>query len=233
MRETPEPVIERSFRRLVRRHRDLPAALAGRLRDEPDRLVESARAIKDGDRCTVRRIDTAAGPLVIKRYNRRGPIHSVAHAIVRSRAAWSWRSAHRLLEAGLRTPRPRAMMEERWGPFRGRSFLLADFVEGAPLIEAAKADAARVAPLAAEFATLWEGLGRVRAVHGDMKATNFLVDAAGRIWIVDLDAMRFHPPGPLFRRERAKDRERFLRNWRGGGFAPEVEAAFRARIDTT
>ena len=76
---------------------------------------------------------------------------------------------------------------------------------------------------------MWQDLGALRLGHGDMKATNFIVDPAGKLWLIDLDGMRRYRTGPLLRAERRKDLARFMRNWQE---RPEVAAIFRARIGT-
>ena len=96
-------------------------------------------------------------------------------------------------------------------------------------VESGAAEPAVLEKLAEEFGRIWRGLGRLKARHHDMKATNFIVDAEHRLWLIDLDGMRTGLPGPLFRHARRADRERFMRNWRDW---PEVADRFRARIDT-
>jgi len=224
----------RSFDRLLIAANDLPSPLRDALWDHPDRLVDAGHPVKDvpGDRCTIVRLDRDDRSFILKRYNRKGALHSASHAVLRSRARWSWLNAHRLIDAAIPTPPPLAMLEERLGPLRGRSFLVTSYVDGEPLKEwiAARPDEInRLEAVAERFGEIWRRLGRARLGHGDMKATNFIVDPQENLWLVDLDAVRRYPPGPWLARARRRDRERFLRNWRD---RPEVEAAFHARIDT-
>lgn len=187
--------------------------------------------LKDGDRSTVVRLRRDDGDFVLKRYNRKGPVHTATHLLLRSRAAWCWRTGRRLEEVGLRTPRPLAYVERRLGALRFESWLLTPFVDGRTLLEVVQGDpsAEALARHAEDFGAIWRTLGALRAGHDDMKATNFIVDEAGRLWLIDLDGMRLGLRGAWFRRARRKDRARFMRNWQGH---PRVAEAFRARLGT-
>jgi hypothetical protein len=211
-----------------------PADLAERLWNDADGLMRDGVTIKAGDRTTIVVVERDDRRFILKRANLRGFLHTVLHLPLRSRAMWTWLNSARLEEAGILTPKPRVLFEERWGPFRLRSYLLSDAVDGQSLLEFVRSksgDDAALETVADHFADVWRGLGRLRLAHRDMKATNFLVDRGGQIWLVDLDGMRRWPRGfdSLFIRARARDRERFLRNWQD---RPEVAAVFRARIDT-
>ena len=74
----------------------------------------------------------------------------------------------------------------------------------------------------AELAALFAQLLNQRLVHGDMKATNFVVTDRG-VRLVDLDGMRevrdVRRLGPLF----ARDIARFQANWAGDA---ELAAVF-------
>jgi len=225
-------VVERTFRTSIVHAPEAPASLLRRFRDEIEPLLAGAEMLKDGDRCTVVRVEAEEGPFVLKRYNCKGALHTATHLVLRSRAAWCWRNARHVLEAGLATPAPLACRERRIGPLRLESYLLMAFVAGPTLLDYVRSGEAAPAALdrlADEFGRIWRGLGALRARHHDMKATNFIVDAEHRLWMVDLDGMRTGLSGSLFRHARRTDRERFMRNWRDW---PEVADRFRARIDT-
>ena len=222
----------RSWARRLIADSALDQALLERLWRDPNALVKSGEMMKDGDRCTLVRLTSAGRRFVLKRYNRRGWVHTAAHWLLRSRARWCWLNAGRVRDANLLTPRNLAMLETRFGPLRDRSFLLHEYIEGQMLLDAAHdptATAQRLDALAIEFARIWRSLGRARLGHRDMKATNFIVDQQDRIWLIDLDGMRVHRSKWLFARRRRKDLERFMRNWHD---RPEAARAFRARIDT-
>ena len=58
-------------------------------------------------------------------------------------------------------------------------------------------------------------IGRLYAAqisHGDLKATNLIVDK-GKVVLMDLDGLRIHRTRKRFSRHYRKDCERLLRNW--------------------
>jgi hypothetical protein len=233
---TAEPVEFRRASDRVMWHVDgLPQNVVDALWADPDQLITSGTMLKDGDRCTVVRIDPPATPrpLVVKRYNLKGSFHTAVHWFMRSRARWCWLNGQLLREGGVLTPRPLACFEERSSALlRRRSFLLTDFVVGTPLLELARQQEPQppIRALADQFCTIWRELGALHVGHGDMKASNFIVDPEGQLWLIDLDGMRTYAVGPRLRSERRKDIARFMRNWHD---LPSVAAAFRARLGTS
>jgi hypothetical protein len=207
---------------------DVPGDLVEAMWHDCESVIRQSVMIKPGDRTTiVARADRTGRQYILKRSNLKG-----LHLLLRSRGRWGWRNAARLEAGGVATPRNLALLEERFGPLRLRSYLLSEVAPGEPLLDWTRARAASdpdLARVADAFAVLWNRLGELRLAHRDMKASNFIVDQKNRIWLVDLDGMRRLPRGPLLALARRGDRARFLRNWQD---RPEVEALFRARIDT-
>jgi len=226
------PIVRRSWRRLLIASADAPGDVVEAMWQDRESVMRQAAMIKPGDRTTiVSPSDRAGRRYILKRSNLKGPLHTILHLLLRSRARWSWRNAARLETGGIATPRNLALLEERFGPVRLRSYLLSEIVPGEPLLDWTRsrgADDPDLARVAEAFGGLWNRLGELRLAHRDMKGSNFIVEKDCRIWLVDLDGMRRWPRGPLLARARNRDRARFLRNWQD---RPEVEALFRARID--
>jgi len=202
-----------------------------KLRTDPDELISQGEMLKDGDRCTVVRLTRGDASYVLKRFNLKGKLHTFRHLPMRSRARWCWNNAIMLVRYKLPSPEPIAMVEERFGPFRMRSFFLSNYIEGDSLvdwIDSNETDKKAIHRIAMSFSEMWKLFGKHRIGHGDMKATNFIVDKEEKLWLVDIDGMRMHPSGPTFNRARERDMERFLRNWQS---KPAVLDIFRARID--
>lgn len=234
----PEPVIRRSMDRVLMHDTSAQALLIDALWANADTLIQSGDMLKDGDRCTVVRLTSLNGaelkkPLVIKRYNAKGQFHTATHWFIRSRACWAWINARKLMGAGLLTPRPVACVEERkWGLLRFGSTIVSEYIAGHSLrevVDDAKTTDSELRELAAKFVAIWRTLGLMRIGHGDMKATNFIVDPQRHLWLIDLDGMRSYKASAMLRRERRKDLTRFMANW---SERPEVAAIFRARIGT-
>lgn len=183
--------------------------------DNPDQWMSDGALLKDGGTSTVVLIDIDGRKLVIKRYN----IKSAGHALSRfwrpTRAWHSWIEGHRLDFLGIATPRPLALIERRFGPLRGRAWLITEHCAGPDLKSHLAQYEDTGAPAAEQTALtrLFHQLKHERLTHGDLKATNLLWEN-GRLKLIDLDAMRQHQRNSTFAKAWRKDRARFLRNWR-------------------
>jgi serine/threonine-protein kinase RIO1 len=215
----------------------LPMPIIQGLWQNPDQMVSGGSMLKDGDRCTVVRIYAQVSGVeksfVLKRYNQKDAFHTTTHLLLRSRARWTWQNGRRLLGAGLPTPAPLACVDERrLGILRVGSYLLTEFIPGEPLnelIDSGKLEETRLRDIARQFVSIWQRLGQLQLGYGDMKASNFIVDPQGRLWLIDLDGMRHYHSRAMLRHKRRKDLARFMQNWVDH---PEVAALFRARIGT-
>jgi hypothetical protein len=224
----------------------LPKSVRDALWSDPDQLINSGAMLKDGDRCTVVKVDLPATEivepgtedgsdtgqsLVLKRYNLKGAGHTAVHWFMRSRAMWCWINAHAVTGAGLPTPKPLACVEDRrFGALREKSWFLCSYVHGTSLrdlVQNKSTGSDELGPLATQFARIWRELGALRVSHGDMKASNFVIDPQGVLWLIDLDGMRRYHAPLLFRRERRNDMACFMRNWQDDPKAAEV---FRSRL---
>jgi tRNA A-37 threonylcarbamoyl transferase component Bud32 len=157
---------------------------------------------------------------VIKRYNLKNARHALSRLWRPSRGWHSWREGHRLRLFGIATPAPLALIEERWGPLRGRAWLVTEYCLGDNLLIHLDADREPPAAEGEALRTLFATLHRTRISHGDLKATNLLWDD-GALKVIDLDAMRQHRSARPHARAWRRDRARLLRNW------PQDSALFR------
>ena len=183
--------------------------------DDPERAVAAGEPLKRGNTVTAVR----AGGFVVKRYNVKDPWHRLRLGLRRTRARRAWRAGHGLRFAGLATPAPRALIEmHRPAVGDAVAYLVVDHVEGARLDAAA--DPEDVVPAVAGMFRAWREL---RFVHGDTKASNFVVDG-GEVHVLDLDAAAFRRRRWRFERRHRRDRVRFLANWQ------DVPASIRAAV---
>ncbi|ANX05069.1 lipopolysaccharide kinase InaA family protein [Immundisolibacter cernigliae] len=206
----------RTLRRLqvLDRRDDTPAMRAWLA--APDAPLESLSAdwLKRGNSASVVRVDIDGRPRVIKRYNLKTFGHWLRRCWRPSRAWHSWRNAQRLVLWGLPTPRPVALLESRFGWLRGRAFYLSEHVPGEPLGAAlAAADPGRREALLDRLCALLRDLRRLNLSHGDLKATNLLVDQDDNLMLLDLDALRRHRRRLAFERAFARDLARLRANW--------------------
>lgn len=188
-----------------------------------DLLPDSDVMLKPGNSQTVWQTRIGDMEVVVKRYNLKNWWHALRRAFSRSRASRSWENAHALRAYHIKTPEPLAMIEQRLGPVRQRAWFItrvADgvganrFFRGREAVELAS-DAHRLTNLVSAFA-------ENELLHGDMKATNFILSAENAE-VIDLDSMRQDAAAA----EIAEDRQRFLANWQE---EPELQRTFTKNL---
>jgi tRNA A-37 threonylcarbamoyl transferase component Bud32 len=182
---------------------------------DADALLDSGHLYKTGGAASVGRVEAAGRPLVIKRYN----IKNFAHWLKRfwrpSRAWHSWREGNRLAFLGIATPKPLALLEQRFFWLRYKAYLVTEFLPGPDIIErfapyVATGDAPQAELLALD--QLFAQLIEERISHGDLKGHNVFWQQ-DRWALIDLDAMCQHTSASSFAKAFARDRARFMRNW--------------------
>ena len=167
--------------------------------------------LKNGRSQTVWRTHLGGRAVVVKRYNVTGLWQRLRRLVGGSRARRAWVGAHWLRALGIDTPRPLLMVEERRAG--GRAWLVTEPGRGRPAQRVFGGTPARadLEPLTAVVETL----GELGLVHGDLKASNFLVDGR-HVQLIDLDSLRWPRSHWRRRRGHARDRKRFWANWRPG-----------------
>jgi tRNA A-37 threonylcarbamoyl transferase component Bud32 len=188
-----------------------------------------ARYLKQGNTCTLWMTRVNGRQLVVKRYNIKGLRHRLGRAFRKTRAAVSWKNAHRLGMYGILTARPVALIEERIGPLRGRAWYISEFVAGDDASSlcgpGTPGDAGEIYAVQQVTAVLAQ-LALSSLSHGDMKATNFILSQQGAV-VIDLDAMQRHVAPESFRRAQRRDLLRFMRNWED---CPRIKAMFTEKM---
>jgi len=178
-----------------------------------DLLVEQGKLLKDGNSATVVKVTYAGKQLVIKRYNIKSFWHWLKRCYRPSRAAVSWRNGNLLELMGVATPKTLGFIENRFGYFRMRAYLVCEYTKGQELQYVYE----RREPTEYELEqlnTIFTLLQNYQISHGDLKASNLLLDQEGLISLIDLDAMREHHNSMKLLKAAKKDKKRFMQNWK-------------------
>jgi tRNA A-37 threonylcarbamoyl transferase component Bud32 len=210
--------------------READQALIESFLADPDKWMEAGERVKSGNTCTVQSFSHDGQQYILKRYNKKPLTDRLRKVFADSRALTSWSSACVLDMAFIPTARAVAVYEDTRERLPGLRYLLMERIEGELLpayIESCGSDLARVEAVASEFAQIWELLGRIRAAHGDLKATNLIVGRDGQLHLIDLDAFRFGLKGSAYEHGRTKDLHRFMKNWAD---RPEIAEIFDAKL---
>ncbi len=180
----------------------------------PEVFVGEGTPLKLGNSSTVVRVVVDDVRYIVKRYNIKSPTHRVRRWFKR-RARDAWCNGHMLAFLRIRTARPIALLEQRWGWFPGVCYLVMPDCGERNLGQALSADPGEFARLAAPTVEILAGLAAAKLEHGDLKATNFVL-SGDAVVLIDYDAVK---SGDVRR-----DRARFLANWDA---QPELQRAWR------
>ncbi len=195
---------------------------------DPDRFVDTdSRIIKHDGTTTVALLQKDAAQWVIKRYNTKNLWHALRRPFRRSRAENCWQMSKLCAQAKISIPTPIAYIEKRFGPLRGRSYFINEFVQADNLLTHLTKHGAAVAEITEKkVIKLFEALRSAGIVHGDMKATNILVSNK-KLFLLDLDACTKSGNQVVFEQGCRKDRARFLQNWENH---PDLYQRFRSAL---
>jgi tRNA A-37 threonylcarbamoyl transferase component Bud32 len=198
--------------------------------DNAEEFLSGRKILKDGNSSTVFLVNLSGHPVVVKRYNMKNMWHFIRRSCRKSRAWMSWKNAHLLKSMGINTPKPLAMMEKRYGPFRGVSYILNEYVGGADINHLLNTDFSGDAELSGLAKQLGDMLGRFAfssTTHGDFKATNFILSDKKILFIADIYSVRKHKNESKFKKAFREDLSRFMQNWEN---RPDIDNLFRDEI---
>lgn len=136
------------------------------------------------------RLEADSGPVVIKWFGWRNPLHVYLSPFSQGRAWHSWRVAHALQEAAVRTPEPLFVYARRHRGIIRDSFYISAAIHPHQTLRALLRSHASTTLLEQAVANLASSLARMHEAsihHRDLTTGNFLVDDEGRVAIVDLN----------------------------------------------
>jgi tRNA A-37 threonylcarbamoyl transferase component Bud32 len=159
-----------------------------------DNAMAAGDVLKRGNTCFVSKIKLSGRDVVVKRYNYKGPWHSLRHTIKGGRAKKCWLFGHRLRWQGIRVAKPLAYIELRhWGIIH-QSYILNDYIDGYDVLDYVNRpnlDKNAREKVRAKTSALLRQIVEHRITHGDLKATNILIHKGDPV-LIDLDSMKYH-----------------------------------------
>jgi tRNA A-37 threonylcarbamoyl transferase component Bud32 len=172
----------------------LDAGLEDVLRGPDEFLATRARLLKQGRASTV----GLAGHRVVKRYNlrRRKLENLVKDVFRRSKARKAFRKAYHLELAGVPTARPIATADRRRAGVLLRCYLVMEAIPGAVDLGHWPGDPRHAARSAAGLIARLHNEG---FSHRDLKESNLVFDANGKLFLIDLDGLTFLKEVPIRR----------------------------------
>ena len=180
----------------------------------PDEIMKNSEMIKDGDSTTVVRakFEGGGGNVVIKRHNLKTSSHRLRRCLRTSKGRIHWCNAHLLKINGIATPQPIAFVEQRWGPFRLKSYYVYVFSNFPTLAEKYQSQ------LPTEQEIIWlkdlfVTMRQTSIYHRDPNRHNFLVTDQG-ITLIDLESIKDYSYLTMPSFQYRKMLRWFLHEWR-------------------
>ena len=181
----------------------------------PATFVEGT-ILKKGSRSTVTRVDIEGTSFVPKAYKLM-PIHKrIRYAMTESRCFQSWRLAQMIRSIGVEAATPWGIIEESHFGLPGRALLVLEDVPGKSLVQVVKEQTlceSDLKVIASRLRQIFTLLSRAKITHGDLKASNILIDHDLEPRFVDTDGAREHTNASSYNKAQARDQKRFVANW--------------------
>ncbi|MCK4608526.1 MAG: hypothetical protein KAT71_03515, partial [Gammaproteobacteria bacterium] len=218
-------VYQKSWRRRYICQRNYCSQNMLQLFNQLDSAIEQGEKLKKGTTCTVAKVVWDKHEWVIKRYNIKSFFHLLKRMFRPSRAAFCWANAHLLQYYQIPTPAPVAILEQRFGPFRFKSYFITEYLESTSVNryfsqQQAQDDGVVVANEVVGILCL---LSDKKIRHGDTKPQNFIIHQR-HVYLTDLDSMRqCSKLGYRLSGAFKKDLQRFVGHWHK---KPEVQHLF-------
>ncbi|MCJ7774557.1 MAG: hypothetical protein MUP22_15640, partial [Desulfobacterales bacterium] len=214
-RECTEFVCKRGWNCFMVCVRENYTSEMSQLLDDPDHYMDSGKLLKAGNTATLALVKVDGRDVVVKRYNIKSFRHGLGRFFRPSRAWVSWRNSHLLRYMNICTPKPVALIERRWGPFRKNAYFITEYVQGVPLnhvFGGKRVNEFDMDAIVKKTGVMIQSLFDLMIGHGDFKASNFIVAKDG-ITIIDLDVMKEYTFKWKFRHAFKRDYKRFMKNW--------------------
>lgn len=188
---------------------------------------DAVTVLKDNARSRVVHGRIDGRDVVVKQSHAKTPTKAFKRAFLPSRAARGWYAAHTVEAFGVPTASAIAYVDARHGPFRGRSWLISEWVPGQnarTCLTSPTIDSEERTRLIRAIVDIYVRLHGARITHGDNRPENFLIHE-GHPVLIDLDVTVRHPPWSIvFRRYARRDVRELIARW---DKEPEIADEFR------
>lgn len=176
----------------------------------------AAEVFKDDAAAKVVATDYDSQRLIVKQYNAKNRVKFLSRVVRKSNAQKTWENAHYLLNEGVKTVMPIALIEDRIAFLRIKSFFIGIFIPGqdarAFFRDAGKTSSERHA-VAVKIVDSLLALHSKNIFIGDTKDTNIVIGSGDVFW-VDLEELS-HPTWKWLKRKKmTRDWQVFFYNWR-------------------
>jgi len=197
-------------------------------------IASSKKLLKDDAASTVCVIEYQGQELVVKRSNIRGFFHGIKYALHRSRAKRNLINAQKLKSLGIKTFDIFAIVENRFGFLKGRSYLICSHLKGTDARTYYALDAVldpQWQMVAKNIVSMINNLSKARVSHRDLNLSNIII-IDNQPWLIDLDGMRQYWLPFVAKWFHNKEKCRFLENWaEDPGAAHEALGFFEQLFD--
>jgi tRNA A-37 threonylcarbamoyl transferase component Bud32 len=186
--------------------------------------------LKDGGSSTVIKVVLDGRELVVKRYNIKNFWHRLRRAFRVTRAEKSWRLAQRLNLFYINTPKPVAYLETNVAGVRGKSYIVTEYVYGSDLkqyLAPYESSSYSVLHIIKRTVDLLRSLAKLEITHGDLKATNIIINEHLQPVLIDLDGAAEHFSLIGLRKAWRLELKRFMRNFDD---LPAIREVFRRSL---
>lgn len=176
----------------------------------------STQIIKNGGSSTVVRVAFDGKDLVVKRYNIKSTLHFLRRCLRMTRAATSWRISQKLNLFGIATAKPMAFIDKRFFCFRGKSYLVMEYIPGQDIAEyfqGVAGDESKTNSMVKRIVCILKGLAMLDVTHGDLKSSNILIDQKDQPILIDFDGAVEHSNQSSLRTAWKKEIKRFFKNF--------------------
>lgn len=184
----------------------------------PDAVFSRPDAVmmKNGRSSTVININLDGRELVIKRYNLKNFWHRLRRAMRVTRARKSWRLAQKLNLFYVNTAKPVAYVESNLLGLRGKSYFVTERVRGDDIkkhLQQFEAQPETAMDVVRRVVAMLRSLARLEVTHGDLKASNIILNENLQPVLIDLDGAAEHASAAGLRKAWNAEVQRFMKNF--------------------